>query len=49
MMIDCSHYMAQFIWVIGNMVWAMGEIFEINGNDDDARPYPLSDRYIFIT
>eukprot|EP01032_Pedospumella_encystans_P019356 gene19356-22006_t len=42
MAIDCAHYMAQFIWVIGNAAWAIGEIFVIPGGvDDDKGPYSV--------
>jgi hypothetical protein len=27
MMVDTVHYFSQLMWVIGNMVWAMGELW----------------------
>jgi hypothetical protein len=42
MMIDCAHYVAQLIWVIGNAIWAIGEVFRIPGGvDDDKGPYSV--------
>jgi hypothetical protein len=31
MTIDMAHYIAQLIWVLGNMLWAMGEVTAITG------------------
>mmetsp|Transcript_13638 Transcript_13638/g.22756 ORF Transcript_13638/g.22756 Transcript_13638/m.22756 type:complete len:232 (+) Transcript_13638:494-1189(+) len=41
MAIDCAHYVAQLIWVVGNGVWALGEVFTIPGNDDDSPPHSM--------
>ena len=40
MIVESAHYIAQFIWVIGNAVWAYGELYY--GERDDA--YPLFSR-----
>lgn len=38
MMEDCVHYLSQLMWVIGNMLWALGNVFvDVNG-DDTAYP-----------
>ena len=37
LVIDHAHYLAQLIWVLGNIVWAGGDLFY----DDDADPIPL--------
>lgn len=37
LVIDFAHYLAQFIWVVGNVVWAGGDLFY----DGDAEPIPL--------
>ena len=37
MIVESAHYIAQFIWVIGNAVWAYGELFYENRDD----PHPL--------
>lgn len=39
MTIDVAHYVAQLMWVLGNMVWAMGELFDINGEADDDETF----------
>jgi hypothetical protein len=36
MIIDHAHYWAQFAWVIGNLVWATGEIFLKHTDRDEA-------------
>lgn len=35
MMEDTMHYLAQFIWVIGNMMWAIGNVFVTDFDDSD--------------
>lgn len=30
---DTLHYVAQLMWVLGNMFWALGEIY-VNPDDD---------------
>lgn len=40
MMEDCVHYFAQLIWVIGNMMWALGNIYILEDDTDDAA-YPM--------
>jgi hypothetical protein len=37
MMVDCVHYVAVLIWVMGNFTWAVGELF-VSSHDD----YPYS-------
>ena len=37
LVIDHAHYLAQLLWVFGNIVWAGGDLFY----DDDADPIPL--------
>lgn len=32
---DTMHYVAQLMWVIGNMFWALGQIY-VNQDDDAA-------------
>jgi hypothetical protein len=39
MTIDMAHYIAQLIWVLGNMLWAMGEVTAITGETDDGTAY----------
>ena len=39
MAIDTAHYTAQLIWVFGNGIWAIGDIFDVGGDDDVT--YPL--------
>lgn len=34
---DSVHYFAQLLWVIANMLWAMGNIFVYPNGDDDPR------------
>lgn len=34
MTIDMCHYIAQFMWVSANIIWAYGELFEINVSDN---------------
>lgn len=36
MIVESAHYIAQFIWVLGNAVWAYGELYY--GERDDAQP-----------
>jgi hypothetical protein len=36
LMIDTMHYVAQLLWVLGNMLWAMTNVYEID-SDDDAK------------
>lgn len=33
MTIDMAHYIAQFMWVLANIVWAFGELFVLNVTD----------------
>ncbi len=33
MTIDCLHYVAQLMWVFGNMCWALSEIFLLGESD----------------
>lgn len=35
MTIDCMHYVAQLMWVMGNFTWALCEIFVLDSKDDD--------------
>jgi hypothetical protein len=44
LLVEHSHYIAQFGWVLGNMVWAMGEIFF----PENDIPYNLFSRYCKI-
>jgi hypothetical protein len=37
MMDDAVHYFSQLMWVIGNMLWAMGNIFVYADSDDNPR------------
>ena len=37
MIIDHAHYSAQFLWVMGNWTWALGEIYYSNRD----KPHPL--------
>ena len=37
MIIDHAHYCAQFLWVMGNWTWALGEIYYSNRD----KPHPL--------
>lgn len=37
MMEDCVHYLAQFMWVVGNMLWAMGNVYVNYDGDDSAK------------
>lgn len=37
MLDDAVHYFAQLLWVVGNMLWAMGNIFVDSDTDDDPR------------
>jgi hypothetical protein len=39
MIVDHAHYVAQFMWVIANLVWAAGEIYD----PDYDQPFPLYD------
>ncbi len=34
MAIDCMHYIAQLMWVFGNLIWAVCELFELGSIDD---------------
>lgn len=36
MIVESAHYIAQFTWVMGNAVWAFGELYY--GDRDDAHP-----------
>ena len=36
MVVDMSHYVAQLIWILSNLTWAMVELFSI-GSDDTPR------------
>jgi len=36
MMVDTVHYFSQLMWVFGNMVWALGNIFVNEDGDDSA-------------
>jgi hypothetical protein len=36
MMVDTVHYLAQLIWVGGNMAWALGNIYVNRDGDDRA-------------
>mmetsp|Transcript_13325 Transcript_13325/g.18272 ORF Transcript_13325/g.18272 Transcript_13325/m.18272 type:complete len:397 (+) Transcript_13325:31-1221(+) len=42
MTIDTAHYVAQLMWVLGNMAWALGEVFNVPGYGDDFVAYPLT-------
>lgn len=37
LVIDYAHYLAQLLWVIGNIIWAGGDLFY----DSNAAPIPL--------
>jgi hypothetical protein len=37
--VDFVHYVSQFLWIISNLVWAGGELFDMKYDD----PYPLGD------
>ena len=39
MIIDHAHYVAQFFWVVGNSIWAIGEIWYSNRD----YPFPLGE------
>jgi hypothetical protein len=40
MLVDHVHYIAQTLWLTANIVWALGELWEL----DDDEPYDLYDR-----
>jgi hypothetical protein len=40
MIVDHAHYVAQFLWVLANLTWAAGEIFDPAYD----KPFPLVDR-----
>ena len=40
MFVDFFHFVAQTLWVSANLLWALGEIWEL---DSDA-PYKVGDR-----
>jgi hypothetical protein len=44
MIVESAHYIAQFIWVLGNAIWAFGELYY--GDRDDA--YPLFSAYVTL-
>jgi len=37
MMEDCAHYLSQLLWVVGNMCWAMGNVYVNVDGDDSAK------------
>lgn len=43
MFIDRVHYIAQLIWVVGNLVWAISELFNVPAEGDDDVPYDVLD------
>ena len=43
MLIEHAHYLAQFMWVVGNAVWAMGELFDPAYD----QPFQLWSRYSY--
>ncbi|RYY85600.1 hypothetical protein EON63_07225 [archaeon] len=43
MMEDCVHYIAQLLWVVGNMMWAIGNVFVNNQDDNDDAAYYIFD------
>jgi len=40
LMVRCSHYTAQLIWILGNGVWAAGELFPIS-SENSSHPFSL--------
>lgn len=36
MLVDSVHYLAQLMWVGGNLSWALGNIFVNKNGDDEA-------------
>lgn len=50
MFIDHIHYISQFIWVSGNIVWAFGEMYHPTGFHDDAIDvtYLSSNDYFYL-
>lgn len=44
LMVDTVHYFAQLMWVMGNGLWAIGNIY-ITENDDDRAYYLFNDTF----